>query len=239
MKSQTTFNKLKQSSPLISVGILTADMMQLGSEIELLEETGVELLHIDVMDGRIWSKITFGPPFLAGLKTKMLKDVHLLIDKPEKHIESFAKAGADIIVFSVEYCDDVSQTLSMIGQMENANAPDRGILRGVSLNPETPIDIVAPVIDDVDIVLLLAVGPDTVGQNFISELPGKITELKKVKEDVLIFVDGSIKKDNIAEVAAMGPDVIITGSAVFDGKDPAGNAKFMMETINERKTIKG
>ena len=233
MKSQTTFNKLKQSSPLISVGILTADMMHLGSEIELLEGAGVELLHIDVMDGYIWPKITVGPPFLAGLKTKMLKDVHLLIDKPEKHIESFAKAGADIIVFSVEYCDDVSQTLSMIGQMENVNAPDRGILRGVSLNPETPIDIVAPVIDDVDIVLLLAVGHDTGGQNFISELPGKITELKKVKEDVLIFVDGAIKKDNIAEVAAMGPDVIITGSAVFDGKDPAGNAKFMMETLNE------
>jgi ribulose-phosphate 3-epimerase len=233
MKTQTTFNKLKQSSPLISVGVLTADMMNLGPEIQLLEDAGVELLHIDVMDGCIWPKITVGAGFLAGLKTKMLKDVHLLIDKPEKHIESFVKAGADIIVFSIEYCDNVSQTLSMIGQMENVNDPERGILRGVSLNPDTPVNVVADVIDDVDIVLLLAVGPDTGKQNFISELPDKIAELKKTKEDVLIFVDGAIKKDNIAEVAAIGPNVIITGSAVFDGKDPAGNIKFMMETINE------
>ena len=215
------------------MGILTADMMNLGSEIKLLEKTGVKLLHIDVMDGNIWPKITVGAGFLGGLKTTMLKDVHLLIDKPEKHIEDFAKAGADIIIFSVEYCDDVSHALSLVSQMENANDPDRGILRGISLNPDTPIDVAAGVIDNVDIVLLLAVGPKTGKQNFISELPGKIAELKKIKEDVFIFIDGAIKKDNIAKVAAMDPNVIITGSAVFDGKDAAGNAKFMMETINE------
>ena len=231
--SKNCLVELKKGSPLISVGILTADMMNLGSEIELLEKTGVKLLHIDVMDGCIWPKITVGPGFLGGLKTKMLKDVHLLIDKPERHVENFIKAGADIIIFSVEYCADVSQTLSRISQMENANDPDRGILKGLSLNPETPIDIITPVIDDVDIVLLLAVGPKTGKQNFISELPDRIAELKKIKDDILIFVDGAIKKDNIAEVAAMGPNVIITGSAVFDGKDPAANAKFMMEAINE------
>ncbi len=225
------FAKIKAESPLISVGILTADMMNLGSEIELLETTGAELLHIDVMDGGIWPKITVGAGFLGGLKTKMLKDVHLLIDKPEKHIENFVKAGADIIIFSVEYCNDVPNALSLISQMKNANDPDRGILKGISLNPNTPIDIIAPVIDDVDIVLLLAVGPKTGKQTFISELPDRIAEIKKINEDVLIFVDGAINKDNIAEVAAMGPNVIITGSAVFDGKDPAGNAKFMMETI--------
>jgi ribulose-phosphate 3-epimerase len=233
MQNNRIVEELKHGSPLISVGPLTADMMNLGSAIELLEDTGVKLLHIDVMDGCVWPKITVGAGFLGGLKTKMLKDVHLLIDKPENHIEDFAKAGADIIIFSVEYCDDIGQALSLISQMENANDSDRGILKGISLNPETPVNIAAEVIDEVDIVLLLAVGPKTGKQNFISELPGRIAELKKIKEDVLIFVDGAIKKDNIAEVAAMGPNVIITGSAVFDGKDPAGNLKFMMETINE------
>ena len=174
MKNQTTIDKLRQSYPRLSVGILTADMMDLGSEIQLLEKAGVELLHIDVMDGKVWPKVTVGPSFLGGLKTTMLKDVHLLIDKPEKHIESFAKAGADIIVFSVEYCDDVNKTLTMIDQMDNVNDAGRGILRGVSLNPETPIDSIAPVIDDVDVVVLLAVGPDTGKQNFISDLPGRI-----------------------------------------------------------------
>ena len=233
MQKNHLVEDIKKESPQLSVGILTADMMNLGSEIKLLENAGVKLMHIDVMDGGIWPKITVGTPFLGGLKTKMLKDVHLLIDKPEKHVEDFVKAGADIIIFSVEYCGDVKQTLDLISRMKNANDPDRGILRGVSLNPATPIDIIAPVIDDVDIVLLLAVGPDTGRHNFISELPGRIAQLKKIKEDILIFVDGAIKKDNIAEVAAMGPNVIITGSAVFDGEDPVGNVKFMMETINE------
>ena len=222
---------LKKCAPALSVGVLTADMMNLGSEIELLERAGVKLLHIDVMDGLIWPKITVGAAFLSGLKTKMLKDVHLLIENPEKHIESFAKAGADIIVFSVEYCDNISQTLNIIGQMENANDPERSILQGVSLNPETPINVISQVVDDVDIVLLLAVGPDTGNQNFIPDLPDRIAELKKAKDDVLIFVDGAINKDNIAEVAAMGPDIIITGSAVFDGKDTAGNLTFMTEAI--------
>ena len=233
MMRQAVFEKLKASSPQISVGILTADMMNLGSEIQLLEDAGVELLHIDVMDGCVWPKLTVGAGLLGGLKTKMLKDVHLLTDKPEKHVESFVKAGADIIIFSVESCGDVGETLSMIAGMENANDPERGILRGVSLDPETPIDAVLGVIGDVDIVLLLAVGPETGGQSFISGLPGRIAELKKASGDILIFVDGAIKKDNVAEVAAMGPDVIITGSAVFDGKDPAANAKFMVETVNE------
>jgi ribulose-phosphate 3-epimerase len=123
----------------------------------------------------------------------MLKDVHLLIDKPEKHIEAFAKAGADIIVFSVEYCTDISQALKMISRMENVNDTGKGILRGVSLNPQTPINVIAPVMDDIDVVVLLALGP---------------------------------------EMAAMGPDVIVTGSAVFDGKDAAGNLKSMMEAID-------
>ena len=233
MKNKETIEKLKRSSPQFSVGILTAEMMNLSSEIQLLEKAGIQLLHIDVMDGTIWPKITVGAPFLSGLKTTMLKDVHLLIDKPEKHIEAFAKAGADIIVFSVEYCTDISQALKMISRMENVNDTDKGILRGVSLNPQTPINVIAPVMDDIDVVVLLALGPETGKQSFISDLSKKITELKQRKEDVVIFVDGAIKKDNVAEVAAMGPDVIVTGSAVFDGKDAAGNLKSMMEAIDE------
>lgn len=232
MNHQVTIDNLRQSAPLLSVGILTADMMHLGSELQLLEKAGVQLLHIDVMDGRHWPKITVGPSFLKGLKTSLIKDVHLLTEEPEKHIESFADAGADIIVVSVEYCRDIGRALERIGQMENANAPGRGILRGVSLNPQTPVDAVADVLDAVDVVLLLAVGPDTGKQEFISDLSGKIAELRQLKEGVLIFVDGAIKKDNVARVAAMGPDVIVAGSAVFDGKDPAGNVKCMMEAID-------
>ncbi len=224
---------MKNIGQTISVGVLTADIMNLAAELESIETAGVKLLHFDVMDGKIWPNITIGPSFVKGVKSSMLNDVHLLIDKPENHIASFAKAGADMIVFAVESCGDIGQALRTIGEMENANDPARGILRGVSLNPETPVDIISSVIDDIDIVELLAVSPDAPGEIFISQLPARIAQVKKIKDDVIIFVDGGIKKNNIAEVAAIGPDVIITGSAVFDGKDPAGNAKFMIDAISK------
>ena len=234
MTSAMLIDDLKKCTPLLSVGILTADMMNLGSEIKLLEKTGVKLLHIDVMDGCIWPKITVGSAFVGGLKTSMLKDIHLLIDKPENQIKNFVKAGADMITFAVESCGDIAGTLEMIGKMKNANEANRDILRGLSLNPATPIDTVKPVIDNVDIVLLLAVGPDTGSRNFLATVPDRIAELKKIKDDILIFVDGAIKKENVTEVATMGPDVIITGSAVFDRKTPKENAMFMLKAIGKK-----
>ena len=224
-------NALRESGPCLSVGILTSDMMQLGSEVALLERAGIKLLHFDVMDGGFWPKITVGPPFVQGLKTSMFKDVHLLIDKPENHIESFVKAGADIIHFAVETCGDIGGALEIMGQMENANDPDRGILRGLSLNPATPVDTIAPFVAEIDSVLLLAVGPDTGGQNFLADLPERIAKVRTLKEDILINVDGAVKKDTIADIAAMAPDVIVTGSAVFDGRDARGNLNVMMEAI--------
>jgi ribulose-phosphate 3-epimerase len=231
LNRKTIIDTLKQSPTSLSVGILTADRTALDSAINLLEDADVPLLHLDVMDGKIWPKKTVGPSFLDGLETTMFKDVHLLIDKPEEHIESFAKAGADIIAFSIEYCADVGQTLKLIDRMENANVAERGILRGVSLNPDTPVDTIRPVIDDVDVVVLLAVGPETGKQNFISDLPGKIEAVKELSNEVVIFVDGAIKKDNVAHVATLGAEVVVTGSAVFDGIDPAKNLTFMLEAI--------
>ena len=226
-------DELTKIGQTVSVGILTADIMSLATELDLIESAGVRLLHFDVMDGKIWPNITVGANFVKGVKSSMLNDVHLLIESPEDHIEAFAKAGADMIVFAVESCGDVGKTLRAIGEMENANDPDRGILRGVSLNPETAVDVISSVIGDVDVVELLAVSPNAPGENFISQIPERIAQVKKLKDDVLIFVDGGIKKNNIAEIAAMGPDVIITGSAVFDGKTPKENAEFMLEAIGK------
>jgi ribulose-phosphate 3-epimerase len=208
--------------------------MNLRSELAVLENAGVGLLPIDVMDGRIWSKITVGTSFVQGLKTSLLKDVHLLIDKPECHAESFVKAGADIITFSAEYCTDIAAALSTIGRLQNANDPARGIVKGLSLNPSTPIEKIAPFITDIDVVVLLAVGPDTGSDNFISALPNRIKQVRSLRHDILIFVDGAINKKNIADVAKMCPNVIVTGSAVFDGKDAAGNLKCMLDAIKQR-----
>jgi ribulose-phosphate 3-epimerase len=226
---QAVLDKLRSAPPKLSVGILAGDVMEFGASIKLLEQFPV-LLHLDVMDGRIWPKITAGAPILGGLRTRLLKDVHLLIDQPEKQIADFAKAGADIISFSVEPCCDVAAALDLIGRLENVNDPARGILRGVSLDPATPVDVLEPIADKFDVVILLAVGPDTGKQEHIGALPGKIAAVKALNDNAVIFVDGGVTKANIGRVAAMGPHGIVTGSAAFAG-NPAENIQFMLEQI--------
>jgi len=217
--------QLKKSSPQLSVGTLTADMMNQGAALDILEGQEIPLLHVDVMDGHVWPNFTVGPGFVAGLKTDLLKDIHLLIKNPEKHIANFANAGAGLITFCVEYTESIGNTLTLI---EEAGSE---ILRGVSLNPETPLDIIEPYLDQIDVVLLLAVGPKTGKESFLHTIPAKIETLRKWKPDLLIFIDGSVKKDNIGEITQMGPDFIVTGSAVFDGNDAAKNLQDMKQSI--------
>lgn len=227
MPKRQILQQLRDASVQLSVGVLTADLMNLGSEIALLEDAGVKLLHVDVMDGRIWPKITVGSPFVKGIKTPLLKDVHLLIDKPEEQLANFVEAGADIITFSVESCTDVAHALSSFKQIPHAEDS----LVGLSLDPLTPIDSIAQFAHELDVVVLLAVGPDTGSSDFTADLPERIAQVRQMNADLLIFVDGAIKKDNIAQVAAMAPDVIVTGSAVFDGIDAAGNLECMLQAI--------
>jgi ribulose-phosphate 3-epimerase len=218
-----------QTLPKLSVGILAADPMNFGAAIALLEQFPV-LLHLDVMDGQVWPKITAGAPLLAGMKTKLLKDVHLLIDQPEKHFEDFAKSGADIIAFSVEHCCDLAGALDQIGRLKNANDPQRDILRGVSLDPDTPVDVLEPVADKFDLVTLLAVGPTTGKQEFLNRLPGKIAAVRRLRPDAIIFADGAVTKENIAHIAALGVHGVVTGSAAFTG-NPAENIEYMLNQI--------
>ena len=230
MSQSAVLESLRTRPPKLSVGILAADAMDYGAGVKLLEQFGV-LLHLDVMDGRVWPSITAGAPVLSGLRTSLLKDVHLLIEEPEKHVAAFAKAGADVISFSIEHCGDVAATLDLIGQQTNANDPARGIVRGVSLDPATPVDAIAAVADKIDAVTLLAVGPTTGKQSFIDALPAKIAAVRALNEQVVIFVDGAVTKDNIGQLAAMGPNGIVTGSAAFAG-NPAENIQFMLEQIS-------
>ena len=161
------FDQLRAGSPRISVGMLTADWMALGGELRILENAGVELLHFDVMDGRFCPSLTFGAPVVKALKTPLLKDVHLMVEEPLSKVEGFVAAGADIVTIHAESGGHVHRVLQVLGGMQNANDPGRGILRGLALNPGTPIEAVEPLIDELDLVLLLAVNPGWGGQKFI------------------------------------------------------------------------
>jgi ribulose-phosphate 3-epimerase len=232
-------DQLKHITPTISVGILTADMMNLGSQLKLIEGAGVRLLHFDVMDGCFCPMMTVGPPFIKAVKTALLKDVHLMIEGPLDKLEGFVSAGADVITVNVESCRHLHQALRAVGQLENANERERGILRGVSLNPSTPIEVVTPILDEVEMVVLLAVNPGYGGQRFIPSTKERLLKLRELirqsGKEMFVCIDGGVTKDNIGHVARMGADIIVTGSAVFDGKDPSGNASFMLQTVERER----
>jgi ribulose-phosphate 3-epimerase len=236
MQNKTLFDQLRQKTPLVSVGALSANMMSLGSDLALLEKAGVKLLHFDVMDGCFCPIMTVGPGFVKAVKTPLLKDVHLMIDEPLNKLEDYVAAGADMITVHVESCRHTHRVLQNLGQMTNANDSARGILRGVALNPGTPIEAVAPLLDEVEMVFLLAINPGWGGQKFIPSTQRRLERLKEMiaasGREILIGIDGGITQANIAEVARMGTDIIVTGSAVFRRNTPLENAQSMMRTVD-------
>jgi ribulose-phosphate 3-epimerase len=237
MPDKLLLEQIREAAPLISVGILTADLMSLGSELELMEKAGVKLLHVDVMDGCFCPMMTVGPGFIKAVKTPLLKDIHLMIEDPLNKLKSYVAAGADMITVHVESCRHIHRVLQKLGQMTNANDPNREILRGIALNPGTPLDVITPLIYELEMVFLLAVNPGWGGQKFIPSTEGRLSRLRQLlgeaKKDILVGIDGGITRDNIADVARMDVDIIVTGSAVFDGKTPLENAKFMINAVND------
>ena len=237
MTVPSAFDVLRESAPVVSVGILTADLLSLGSELALLERRGIKVAHVDVMDGCFCPMMTVGPPFIKALKTPLLKDVHLMIDEPLNKVADYVAAGSDIVTIHPEACSHVHRVLQQMRKMKNANNPERGLVRGVGLNPGTPLEVLEPLLDELELILILAVNPGWSGQKFIPSTQGRVEKAKRMiagsGREILLGVDGGITRDNIAEVAALGVDMIVTGSAVFDGKAAEANARFMLEAVKK------
>jgi len=237
MTASSAFDMLRESSPAVSVGVLTADLLSLGSELALLERSGAKVVHVDVMDGCFCPMMTVGPPLIKALKTPLLKDVHLMINEPLNKVADYVSAGADIITIHPEACSHVHRVLQQMRMMKNANDPERGLVRGVALNPGTPLEVLEPLLDELELILILAVNPGWGGQKFIASAKGRVEKAKRMiagsGRNILLGVDGGITRDNIADVAALGVDLIVTGSAVFDGKAAETNAKFMLEAVKK------
>ncbi|HMQ27341.1 MAG TPA: ribulose-phosphate 3-epimerase [Acidimicrobiales bacterium] len=231
----TVVERLRALAPTVSVGILTADLSRLGEEMALLEATGVGVVHFDVMDGCFCPMTTIGPPIVKAVRTAMVKDVHLMIEAPLAKVADYVSAGADLLTVHLESDRYVRRVLVELGNLENANEPGRGVARGVALLPGTPVAAVEPVLDLADYVLVLAVDPGWGGQRFAAPTPDRVQELRDLiaesGRDVLVGVDGGVTRDNVGEVAATGADLIVTGSAVFDGVDPDANARFMLSAL--------
>ena len=230
------FGTLKSLAPTISVGMMTADLMNLGRDISLLAETEVGILHFDVMDGCFCPSMTIGPPLIKAVKTPMLKDVHLMISDPLNKVADYVAAGADMITVHIESDPThIHRVLQSIAKMTNANDPERGIVRGIAINPGTPIESIEPLLDEVELIVLLAINPGWGGQQFAASTKARLSRVKKIisdsGNDILTGLDGGITRNNISDIAKLGADMVVTGSAVFDGKAPVENAKFMLGAL--------
>lgn len=209
---------LRRAAPCLSVGLTAADAMAYGAAIAELEAAGAALLHFDVMDGVFCPGFTAGPPLVAASRTKMLKDVHLMVADPIAVIPAVLKAGADIVHVHPEGLSHLHRALAML-DVEVAGRPARRVLRAVALNPATPADVVAPVLGDIDMVTLLAVDPGWSGGAPDAALGRKVERLRRLAGDAgadpLIAIDGGITEATIGVAAGFRPDIIVSGSAVF------------------------
>ncbi len=229
-------SRLRAGAPALSVGLLAADLLNLGRDVHALEQAGVGLLHVDVMDGCFTPMMTVGPPVVRAIKTRMLKDVHLMIRDPLDRLGDYVAAGADIVTVHAESCVHVHRVLQQLGRMANANDASRGIVRGLALNPGTPIEAVDPLLDEVDLILLLAINPGWGGQAFLPSTFRRLAAIRRIVADagrpILVGVDGGITRANIGQLAGTGVDLVVTGSAVFEGGTPAVNVAAMLGSLS-------
>jgi len=233
----TTLERLLSLRPALSVGLLTADLLSLGSELSVLERAGIGVVHVDVMDGCFTPVMTVGPPFVKALKTPLVKDVHLMIREPLASLVDYVAAGADMITVHQESSTHIHRVLQALGTMKHAVDPGRGIVRGVALNPGTPLEVLEPLLPEMEMLLLLAVNPGWGGQKFIGGTFERMARARAMiaatGRQIVLGVDGGVTKDNVAAIAAAGAELIVTGSAVFDGKAAAANAAFMLKAVGK------
>lgn len=203
----------------IAPSILSADFADLKNEIIKLDEAKADMIHLDVMDGNFVPNLTFGPCVIKSIRpyTKLMFDAHLMVDNPDKMIEWFALAGADIITVHAEVCPHLDKTLDAIHKL--------GVKAGVALNPSTSESVLEYVLDKLDIILVMTVNPGFGGQQFMDNQLEKIAKVKKMigSRNIILSVDGGINPMTASEAISAGADMLVAGSAIFSGNDYAKN----------------
>jgi ribulose-phosphate 3-epimerase len=203
----------------IAPSLLSADFSRLEEQIVTVMDAGARVLHVDVMDGHFVPPITIGPLIVQSIRELVhdrggILDCHLMVERPERHVEAFAKAGADVITIHPEATPHIHYALKTIREL--------GVAAGVVINPGTPVETVEPVADIVDLCLVMSVNPGWGGQRYIPSSTGRLARMRELLPPAVVLeVDGGITLENIDEVRAAGTDVFVAGNSVFGAKDPA------------------
>jgi ribulose-phosphate 3-epimerase len=214
--------------PIIAPSLLAANFLALEKECEMINESEAQWLHLDVMDGRFVPNISFGLPVIEMVTkaNKKINDVHLMIVEPEKYVEAFKDAGADIISVHIEACPHLHRNIEQIKSL--------GLQAGVAVNPHTPISLLTDIIADIDLVNLMSVNPGFGGQKFIPYTLYKVRELRNMIDDrgldVKIEIDGGVTVENAATILEAGADVLVVGNTVFRSKDPKETIRKLINT---------
>lgn len=205
----------------LSVGINAADPLRVGEQIDTLRAAGVSWLHVDVMDGCFCPPIAGSAALVGALPDGFTRDVHLMVDDPLAQVDAFVAAGADALTFHIEATRHPHRVLQSLA--------GRGVKRGVALNPGTPVTVVEPLLDELELLLILAVNPGWPGQCLLPSTAARLAQARSLvgERDVLIGVDGGVTQENVSAVAARA-DVVVAGSAAFAGDDLAGSVKAML-----------
>ena len=220
----------------IAPSLLAADYSNLAADIKRVEEAGAQYLHLDIMDGAFVPKISFGPELISGIRkcTDMIFDVHLMIKRPERYIDRFVKAGADIITVHYEACENPMSVIHLIHSYE--------MKAGIAVSPKTPVEHLFPLINHIDMALIMTVEPGFGGQSLIPETLEKVSTLRRYASErginLDIEVDGGINAENVGLLTSAGANVIVAGSAIFKSKKPRAVIRQMKDAAAEN-TFKG
>ena len=216
-------------TPAIAPSILSADFARLGEQVDTVLEAGARVIHVDVMDGHFVPPITIGPLIVDAIRDRVkardgILDVHLMIERPERHVEEFAKAGADVITIHPESTPNIHYGLKLIREL--------GCKAGVVINPGTPVAAVEPVADIVDVCLCMSVNPGWGGQHYISSSTHRLAELRELLPyDVVLEVDGGISLETIDDARDAGAQLFVAGSSVFGTEDPAAAFQVLTDRL--------